>query len=239
MVDELRSITGLPLSRAENLVDATQNMDSFVEVSGILKAFAANLLKVATDLRLLASGPDAGLAEVALPPRQAGSTIMPGKVNPVIPECVSQASLRVMANDQCITMAASLGQLELVQFLPLLTHSLLESLRLLLNASTVFRERCVLGITARAEQCRAHVEASKAVAAAVVPALGYEAVERAVKRAVESGVSVTEALVREGLLSRQAVEELLSPKRLRKLGYEPGEFENLERPAQGDGSGGI
>jgi aspartate ammonia-lyase len=226
VVDELRALTGLPLSRAENLVDATQNMDSFVEVSGILKAFAANLLKISSDLRLLASGPGAGLAEITLPALQAGSTIMPGKVNPVIPECVGQVALRVMANDGCITLAAALGQLELVQYLPLLAHSLLESLHLLHQAATLLGERCVRGITPRPEHCRTQVEASSTVmAAAFVPTLGYAEVERCVAVARAAGITLPEALVRAGLLSPEEIEEMLSPRRMHKLGYEPGDFD--------------
>ena len=127
-MEHLREITGLGLARAENLVEATQNTDVFVEVSGILKALASNLLKVATDLRLLASGPDAGLGEIRLPQRQAGSSIMPGKVNPVIPEAVSQVAMVVMGNDAVITQACSSGSLELNAFLPLIADKLLESL---------------------------------------------------------------------------------------------------------------
>jgi aspartate ammonia-lyase len=233
VVDELRALTGLPLSRAENLVDATQNADGFVEVSGILKALAANLLKISSDLRLLASGPGAGLAEIALPAMQAGSTIMPGKVNPVIPECVGQVALRVMANDGCITLAAALGQLELVQYLPLLAHSLLESLRLLDQAARLLAERCVRGIDARPERCRELVASSPTVlAAAFVPALGYAAVERAVAEARRAGISLAEAIVRAGLLDREGVERILSPARTTKLGHEPDEFEARNRDGQ-------
>src|SRR5512145_2302130 len=138
VVDRLREITKLGLARAENLVECTQNADVFVEVSGILKACATNLLKISTDLRLLTSGPDAGFGEIHLPPRQAGSSIMPGKVNPVIPEAVSQAAIVVMANDQALTTACSMGSLELNAFLPLIADALLGSLDLLANACSVF-----------------------------------------------------------------------------------------------------
>ena len=194
-----------------------------MEASGILKAMAANLFKISSDLRLLASGPDAGLGEIRLPACQAGSTIMPGKVNPVIPEAVSQAALRVMANDQCVTMAGALAQLELAQFLPLLAHALLESLRLLVGAARILRERCILGVEARPERCRAGLTASKAAAAALVPVLGYAAVERAVQEADRTGVTVHEALVRLGLLDRERIDALLSPQRLRQLGFDPAE----------------
>ena len=139
VVDKLREETGFGLARAENLVDATQNADAFVEVSGILKAHAVNLLKISSDLRLLASGPRTGLGELRLPARQAGSSIMPGKVNPVICEAVAQAAMLAIGNDAIITMAAGAGQLELNAFLPLLAHALLQSLSVLEAACTIFR----------------------------------------------------------------------------------------------------
>jgi len=136
--DELKRITGLAVSRSENLVDATQNLDAFVEISGILKAMAANLLKISNDIRLLASGPDGGLAEIELPALQKGSSIMPGKVNPVIPEAIGQIALQVMSNDNLIALAAGLGQLELNQYFPLIAHIILKSLQLLTNGSHIF-----------------------------------------------------------------------------------------------------
>ena len=147
-VEHLRHITGLGLARAENLVEATQNHDPFVEVSGILKACATNLIKVAGDLRFLASGPDGGIGEIRLPERQAGSSIMPGKVNPVIPEAVTQAGMMVMAYDQALAHAVSMGHLELNPFLPLVADALLNSLDLLRTACRIFRVFCVAGIEA-------------------------------------------------------------------------------------------
>ncbi|MBV8048139.1 MAG: aspartate ammonia-lyase, partial [Paludibacterium sp.] len=145
VTERLREETGLGLARAENLVDATQNADVFVEVSGILKAHAVNLLKISADLRLLSSGPRAGLSELSLPAVQVGSSIMPGKVNPVICEAAAQAAMQVIANDAAITLAAQSGQLELNAFLPLVAHALLGSLTLLIRANRMFRERCVEG----------------------------------------------------------------------------------------------
>lgn len=153
VVDTLRELTGIGFARAENLVEATQNADVFVEVSGILKACAANLLKIAGDLRLLSSGPDAGLGEIRLPQRQAGSSIMPGKVNPVIPEAVSQAALLVMSHDQALTAAAAAGSLELNPFLPLIAACLLDSLKLLSGSCDILRRCCVEGIEADEERC--------------------------------------------------------------------------------------
>ena len=156
-VDVLRELSGFGLARAENLVEATQNADVFVEVSGILKACASSLWKVCSDLRLLSSGPSAGLGEISLPPRQAGSSIMPGKVNPVVPEAVTQAAMQVIANDLAITLAASSGSLELNPFLPLVADALLGSLELLTSACRILARECVSGLVANVEQCRAHV----------------------------------------------------------------------------------
>jgi len=225
--EHLRNLTGLPVSRAENLIDATANADPFVEVSGILSALAANLLKISSDLRLLASGPGAGLAEIALPALQAGSSIMPGKVNPVIPECLGQVALRVMANHQAVTLAASLGQLELNQYLPLLAHALLESLRLLRQGVTLLAEKCVAGITAREDRCRELVARSHALATVLVPALGYEAVSRLMAEAEAAGVPFADHLAATGVCSAAAAAELLSPKRMRKLGFEEGDYAEL------------
>ena len=226
----LAAITGLPVSRAENPVDATQNADVFVEVSGMLKACAANLLKIASDLRLLSSGPAAGLCEITLPPLQTGSSIMAGKINPVMPEAATQAALRVMANDQAVTLAAGLGQLELNHLLPLITHSLLESLTLLTAACRGLSKDCVEGIEARPGQCRSHVERSAALATVLVPALGYGAVESIVKDAGDNGRTVAAEIEAKGIASKEAVERLLSPRRLCKLGFTPDEFEEVHRP---------
>ena len=219
VVENLRDITGLNISRAENLVDATQNLDSFPEASGMLKAYAANLFKIASDLRLLSSGPDAGFAELVLPPRQAGSSIMAGKINPVIPELVSQVALRVMANDQVVTLVTALGQLELNQFLPLLAHSLLESLLMLSRCTRVFGELCVAGIVPKENRCLDLVLNSKSLATVLVPVYGYGKVETLVKQAAENGNTVLETAVKSELLSRQEADELLAPKRMHKLGF--------------------
>ena len=167
-MEQLRQITGLGLARAENLVEATQNADVFVEVSGILRALASNLLKISNDLRLLSSGPDAGFGEIRLPPLQAGSSIMPGKVNPVIPEAIAQAGIAVMGHDQMICQAVNGGNLELSQFLPLVADSLLGSLDLLTAACDMFTRLCVAGIEAHEEQCRWHVAGATAAATALV-----------------------------------------------------------------------
>lgn len=229
VTDTLRNIVGLPVSRSENLVDTTQNMDSFVEVSGMLKAYAANLMKMASDLRLLASGPDAGLGEITLPPLQTGSSIMAGKVNPVMPEAVTQAALKVMGNDQTIAMVAGMGQLELNHLMPLLAHTILESLTLLINATTGLVKNCITGITANANRCGEHVEKSGALATTLVPVLGYDRVEKLVATAKESGRTVREEAIHQGIASAEIIDALLSPKRLCKLGYTPGEFDGVNK----------
>ncbi len=219
-VEHLREITGLGLARAENLVEATQNADAFVEVSGILRALASNLLKIATDLRLLSSGPEAGLGEICLPPRQAGSSIMPGKVNPVIPEAVSQAAIAVMGHDQVVLQAVSLGNLELSQFLPLVADSLLTSLDLLTNACDVFARLCVVGIEADLARCLEHVHGSTATLTALVDHIGYEKAVEVALAASHQKKAIRQVVLELGLMTGQEFDELTSPERVTKLGME-------------------
>ncbi len=218
VVDELREITGLGLARAENLVEATQNADVFVEVSGLLKTLATTLIKISGDLRLLSSGPEAGLGELRLPPRQAGSSIMPGKVNPVIPEAVTQAAILAIAHDHAITFAVSLGSLELNAFLPLVAHSLLESLDLLARACAILRTHCIEGLEADEDRCRAMVENGTAAATALLPLLGYEGVCALVQRAQASGLSVKQQGIAEGLLTDALFREATNPEAVGRLG---------------------
>jgi len=217
-VEHLRDLTGLGLARAENLVEATQNADVFPEVSGILKALATNLLKVSSDLRLLSSGPVGGLGEIRLPARQAGSSIMPGKVNPVIPEAVSQAAMTVMANDQAIAHACSMGCLELNAFLPLVAEKLLESLRLLAAACRILRTHCVAGIEADEARCRRNVENATASVTALVERIGYEIAQEVAEQAVEQGRSVRDVAVERGLITAAEFDELTSPEQVTRLG---------------------
>ncbi len=222
VVEHLRQITGLGLARAENLVEATQNADAFVEVSGILRTLAANLLKISNDLRLLSSGPNAGLGEIRLPPRQAGSSIMPGKVNPVIPEAVAQAAIAVSGYDLMILQAVGGGNLELSQFLPLVADSLLTSLDLLGNACDIFTRHCVAGIEADENRCRQHVRNSTALFTALVDTIGYDAAERLAAEVAASStpVNVRQLAIDRGLLSAERFDELTSPERVTKLGSE-------------------
>jgi aspartate ammonia-lyase len=219
VVDTLRELTGVGFARAENLIEATQNADVFVEVSGILKAHAANLLKICGDLRLMSSGPEAGLGEIRLPRRQAGSSIMPGKVNPVIPEAVSQVALLVMGYDTTIAAACALGSLELNPFLPLVATCLLDSLTCLAHACETLRRNCVEGIEADEERCAAHVHASSAAATALVPEIGYEAACAVVAKAAKRGATIRDVVVADGLLTAEQYEELLTPEAVCRLGH--------------------
>ncbi len=217
-IEHLRQITGLGLARSENLIEATQNNDAFVEVSGIIKALASNLLKIAGDIRLLSSGPEAGLGELHLPARQAGSSIMPGKVNPVIPEAVSQAAMRAIANDQALTQAVCLGSLELNAFLPLIAESLLESLNLLASACRMFRTHCVEGMIADEARCRSHVHGATAVVTSLVGQIGYEAAQQIAQQAVRNGKPVRDVVVEMGFLTAEQFDTLISPDRVMQLG---------------------
>jgi aspartate ammonia-lyase len=227
-VDTLRELTSIGFARAENLIEVTQNADVFVEVSGILKAHAMNLLKVSGDLRLMSSGPEAGLGEIHLPRRQAGSSIMPGKVNPVIPEAVSQVTLLVLGYDATIAAAAGLGSLELNAFLPLIAACLLQSLSLLAHACEILRRYCVEGIEADEARCAAHVHASSAAATALVPRIGYEAASALVTAALANGRSIRDEVLTQGLLTAAGYDELLSPEAVCRLGMP----QTLGRPVE-------
>ncbi|MDR1218004.1 MAG: aspartate ammonia-lyase [Treponema sp.] len=179
--EKLRELTGIGLAAAEYPMDITQNNDVFVEVSGLLKALSVNLSKIAGDIRLMNAGPHGGIREITVQPLQMGSTIMPGKVNPVIPEMVIQTAIRVQANDFAITIAASRGEFELNAFLPLIAESLLESLCLLERAVLLFRTKCIETIAPNKDKCAALLDSSASYAASLVPELGYEEAERRVK----------------------------------------------------------
>jgi aspartate ammonia-lyase len=221
VVDQLRSLTGIGFARAENLVEATQNADVFVEVSGILKAHAVSLLKICGDLRLLSSGPDAGFGEIRLPARQAGSSIMPGKVNPVIPEAVSQAAMLAMGNDSVIAAACAAGSLELNAFLPLIAHCLLDNLEMLARADDLLCRYCVDGIEADEARCREHVENSTAAATALVPALGYERAEGVARMAREQGKALRAVVLEKQWMTAEEFDAAISPEAVCRLGSVP------------------
>ncbi len=209
VVDHLKELSGLEFSQAENLVDATQNADAFIEVSGLLKTCASSLLKIATDLRVMSSGPNTGIGEINLPPMQAGSSIMPGKVNPVIPEAVSQVAFLIMGYDLAITQACARGDLELNAFLPLTADCLLYGIDLLVQACQTLRTRCVQGITANEERCKEQAKVALSTASILLPVLGYEGAHKAVKDAAEKGVSLRDHVIEAGYLDAAGFNALM------------------------------
>ena len=219
VVDTLRELTGIGFARSENLAECTQNADVFVEVSGILKANAVSLVKICNDLRFLSSGPDAGIDEIRLPARQAGSSIMPGKVNPVIPESVIQAGMQVMGNDTVIAQACAAGNLELNAFLPLVTANLLDSIDLLATACDILRRHCIEGIEANEEKCTQYIENSTAVATALVAKLGYEQCSQIAMQAKEQNKTIRQIVLEQKLLSNDRFDMLISPEAVCRLGF--------------------
>ncbi len=216
--EELRKITGIGLARAENLVECTQNTDVFVEVSGILKAFASSLVKIGNDLRLLSSGPDAGFGEIQLPPQQAGSSIMPGKVNPVIPEAAVQTGLACFGHDQTLTIACSMGNLELNAFMPVIADCLLHSISQLKQATRMLNQRCVSELKANRKVCVRHVDSSTAIITALIEEIGYETAQKILNQARESGRTIKAVLIELGLLTDEKFAELTAPDQVNRLG---------------------
>ncbi len=219
VVETLKEITGLTIARSENPIETTQNLDAFVEVSGMLKALAVNLMKIANDLRIMASGPKGGLGELELPPRQAGSSIMPTKVNPVIPEMVVQVSLKVMGNDSIISTAAALGNLELNHLLPLITYSILESAEILNNCCNIFSDYCISGIKANAINCENHLRNGSIMATILVPELGYKKVEELLIESKKRSIDFTELIIEKNILTQDELDKLFEPGRMYKLGF--------------------
>src|ERR1700687_2772201 len=212
----LRSVTGIPVVTAANLIEATQDAGSFVQLSGVLKRVAVKLSKTCNDLRLLSSGPRAGLNEINLPAVQAGSSIMPGKVNPVIPEVVNQIAFEVIGNDVTISFAAEAGQLQLNAFEPIIAHSLFKSVTHLRNGCVTLAERCVSGITANREHLRSSVENSIGVVTALNPYIGYANSTEVAHEALLTGRSVYELVLEKKLLSKEKLDEILQPEVLTK-----------------------
>src|SRR5438477_8178496 len=207
----LAELTRIRLVTAPNLVEATQDAGAYVQLSGVLKRIAVKLSKVCNDLRLLSSGPRAGLGEINLPPVQAGSSIMPGKVNPVIPEVVNQIAFEVIGNDVTVSFAAEAGQLQLNAFEPVIAHSLFKSLMHLRNGCLTLAERCIEGITANRERMQRFVEQSVGVITALVPVLGYETTTEIAKEALETGRDVYDLVCDRGLMTREQLDRLLNP----------------------------
>jgi fumarate hydratase class II len=220
VIERLSTELDLPLSEAADHFEAQSAQDALVEASGAAKVVALSLHKIAGDLRLLGSGPAAGLAEVALPALQPGSSIMPGKVNPVIPEAVQQVAAQVVGNDAAITFAATLSTLELNTAMPVMARNLLESLRLLANAAPLLADRCVAGLDPDEETMRRYAESSSAVVTALNPVLGYEEAARVAKRAMAERRSVRDVIREEGLVDDAEVEAALDLLRMTKGGVQ-------------------
>ena len=211
IVPNLAEISGMELVQAFDLIDATQNLDPFVAVSGAVKACAVTLSKIANDLRLMSSGPRAGFHEINLPEKQNGSSIMPGKVNPVIPEVVNQVAFNIIGNDVTITMAAEAGQLELNAFEPIVFYCMFQSIDTLGYAVHTFVDNCVSGITANENRCRYLVENSVGIITAICPHVGYQKAAEIAKKAIQSGESVRDLILKEGLLKKEELDEILNP----------------------------
>jgi aspartate ammonia-lyase len=215
----LAEVTGIDLVVASNLVEATQDAGAFVQLSGVMKRVAVKLSKTCNDLRLLSSGPRAGFNEINLPPMQAGSSIMPGKVNPVIPEVVNQIAFEVIGNDVTVSFAAEAGQLQLNAFEPIIAHSLFKGLKHLHNGCLTLADKCVKGITANREHLRRLVEHSIGIVTALNPYIGYERATAVAKEAHETGKSVYELVLSKGWLSKEQLDDFLKPEVLTQPRY--------------------
>ena len=218
IVPNLSEISGMDLVQAYDLIDATQNLDSFVAVSGAVKACAVTLSKIANDLRLMSSGPRAGFGEINLPAKQNGSSIMPGKVNPVIPEVVNQVAFNAIGNDMTITMAAEAGQLELNAFDPIIFYCLFQSIDTIAYAVNTFVDNCVIGITANETRCRYFVENSVGIITAICPYVGYQKAAEIAKEAIKTGESVRKLIIEKGLLTKKQMDEIMDPVQMTEPG---------------------
>lgn len=209
IVKNLADVTDMDLQQAEDLIDGTQNIDVFVHVSGLIKSCAISMSKIANDLRLMSSGPTCGFAEINLPSRQAGSSIMPGKVNPVIPEVVSQVAFNCVGNDVAVTMAAEAGQLELNAFEPVIFYNLFESVETIGRAASTFVHNCILGITANEERTKSMVHNSYGIVTAFAPHIGYEKSVEVIHKAIEQNLPVKAVLIAENVMSEEEIDRIL------------------------------
>ena len=209
VIEALAGRTGLPITEARDHFASQASRDGLVDVSGLLRVVAVALVKIANDLRWMGSGPRTGLFEIRIPDLQPGSSIMPGKVNPVIPEAVTQVAAQVIGNDAAIAFGGSQGTLELNVFMPMMAHNLLESIRLLANVSTVFAEKCIDGIEANVEQCRAYAESSPSIGTSLNPYIGYEKAAAVIKRATKENKTIREVVLEEGLMSDEELTKAL------------------------------
>lgn len=211
IVPTLAKVSGYPLVQADDLFDATENLDGFVRVSSCLKACAINLSKMCNDLRILASGPKAGFGEITLPAMQNGSSIMPGKVNPVIPEVVSQVAFHIIGHDVTITMAAEAGQMELNAFEPVVFYNLFDSITTLTHAVDTLTDNCIIGITANEERCQKLLDASVGITTALCPYIGYKKAASLAKESLRTGVPVKKLVLKHGLMKEKQLDVVLDP----------------------------
>ncbi len=230
-VKYLAEISGFPMEGAKDLVDATQNTDAYTEVSAALKVCMMNMSKIANDLRLMASGPRCGLNELYLPPRQPGSSIMPGKVNPVMAEVVNQVAFQVIGNDNTICLASQAGQFELNVMEPVLVYNLLQSIAIMRNVFRVFRMYLLENLEANEERMRAYVENSVGIITAVNPHIGYENSARIAKEAIQTGQPVRALLLRDKLLTEKEIDTILHPLEMTKPGIAGYELLKAKREA--------
>jgi len=219
VTQKLRDLTGIPVTTSADLVEATQDTGAYVQLSGVLKRVAVKLSKTCNDLRLLSSGPRAGLNEINLPRMAPGSSIMPGKVNPIIPEVVNQVAFQVIGNDVAITMAAEAGQLELNVMEPVIAYNLFSSIDMLDRACRTLGERCIRGITANREICRDNVENSIGLVTALNPILGYEKSSEIANEALQTGGSVYDIVLQKGYLSQEELDDYLKPENMTRPRY--------------------
>ena len=211
IVPTLAKVSGYPLVQADDLFDATENLDGFVRVSSSLKACAVNLSKMCNDLRILASGPKAGFGEITLPAMQNGSSIMPGKVNPVIPEVVSQVAFHIIGHDVTITMAAEAGQMELNAFEPVVFYNLFDSITTLTHAVDTLTDNCIIGITANEERCQKLLDASVGITTALCPYIGYKKAASLAKESLHTGIPVKKLVLKHGLMKEKQLDIVLDP----------------------------
>jgi aspartate ammonia-lyase len=214
VINHLSAVSGEPMKAAGDLIEATSDMGAFVTFSGVLKRIAVKLSKICNDLRLLNSGPRAGLGEIRLPAVQAGSSIMPGKVNPVMPEVVNQIAFQVVGNDLTVTMAAEAGQLQLNAFEPVIVFNILQSMRMLTRGMKVLREKCIVGIEADRERCQELLEHSLVAVTAINPYVGYSEASRVAKEALKSRRSIREVVLAENLMTEAQLAEAFATENL-------------------------
>ncbi len=236
VVENLRVITGLPVNTDGNLIELTESTADFARFSAALKNCALELIRIANDLRLLSSGPQTGLAEISLPAVQPGSSIMPGKVNPSIPEMVNMVCFQIMGNDLAVSVATQAGQLELNVMMPLISYNLVQSVRILGNASAVFAQKCISGITANEELCRKYAEQSKSLITALNPKIGYATTSEIAKESLATGRSIRELVLDRGLMTKEELDQLLDPM---TMTYPEGSAKVGDADSQATGDSGL